>query len=89
MKQKQVLEVVYNGKSVKVKNSWFMNILRKIFHTNRKHKDRLFIHLFSDKRSLLDLYKHQSTFNPNMPLRGFLYFSGLIQAYLAIQEDSN
>ena len=56
MKQKQVLEVIYNGKGVKVKRSFFTNILRKIFHTNRKHKDRLFIHLFRDKKLLLDLY---------------------------------
>ncbi len=25
----------------------------------------------------LNLYEHQSTYNPNMPLRGFLYFAGL------------
>lgn len=131
MKQKQVLEVIYNGKGVKVKRLFFTNILRKIFHTNRKHKDRLFIHLFRDKKLLLDLYnavnhsyyknpdeleittmedavylgmkndcsflignymnlyEHQSTFNPNMPLRGFLYFSGLIQAHLALAEDND
>ena len=29
----------------------------------------------------LSLYEHQSTFNPNMPLRGFLYFSRLYQRY--------
>lgn len=29
----------------------------------------------------LSLYEHQSTFNPNMPLRGFLYFSRLYQKY--------
>jgi hypothetical protein len=32
--------------------------------------------------STLNLYEHQSTVNPNMPLRGFLYFSSLYEAYL-------
>lgn len=94
------------------------------FRTNRKHKDRLFQRVFSDKRDLLDLYnavnhtaysnpdeleittlddviylsmkndlsfiisstlnlyEHQSTFNPNMPVRGLLYFSRLYEAYI-------
>lgn len=25
---------------------------------------------------ILNLYEHQSTVNPNMPVRGFLYFAG-------------
>jgi len=32
--------------------------------------------LFTD---VLNLYEHQSTFNPNMPLRGFLYLASLYQ----------
>lgn len=30
----------------------------------------------------LNLYEHQSTFNPNMPLRGLLYFAELYQGYV-------
>ena len=30
----------------------------------------------------MNLYEHQSTFNPNMPLRGFLYFAALYQGYI-------
>ena len=30
----------------------------------------------------LNLYEHQSTFNPNMPLRGLLYFSKLYNKYI-------
>ncbi len=30
----------------------------------------------------LNLYEHQSTYNPNMPLRGFLYFSKLYHRYV-------
>ncbi len=29
--------------------------------------------------NVLNLYEHQSTFNPNMPLRGLIYFSSLYQ----------
>ncbi len=29
------------------------------------------------------LYEHQSTFNPNMPLRGLFYFSNLLQKHIA------
>lgn len=129
MKQKQVLEVIYNGNKVKVKRSRLITILRKLFRTNRKHKDRLFIKLFSDKASLLELYnavnsshyenpdelmittledavymgmkndcsflignclnlyEHQSTFNPNMPLRGFLYFASIIQGIIAVDTE--
>ncbi len=32
--------------------------------------------------STINLYEHQSTVNPNMPLRGFLYFAGLIRTYV-------
>lgn len=31
----------------------------------------------------LNLYEHQSTLNPNMPLRGFLYFAKLYESYVA------
>lgn len=32
------------------------------------------------------LYEHQSTRNPNMPLRGVFYFSKLYQAYVSKNE---
>ena len=31
----------------------------------------------------MNLYEHQSTFNPNMPLRGVFYFSRLYEGYVA------
>ena len=31
---------------------------------------------------ILNLYEHQSTVNPNMPVRGFLYFAEMYQKYL-------
>ena len=30
----------------------------------------------------LNLYEHQSTFNPNMPVRGLIYFSRLYEDYI-------
>lgn len=32
--------------------------------------------------SVMNLYEHQSTWNPNMPLRGLFYFAKLYQAYV-------
>lgn len=128
MKQKQVLEIIYEGKKIHVRRSWLRWMKQRIFRTNRQHKDRLFILLFRDPKALLELYnaindshytnpddliittmedavylgmkndcsflignylnlyEHQSTFNPNMPLRGFLYFAGAIQGYLAMNN---
>ena len=34
----------------------------------------------------MNLYEQQSTYNPNMPLRGFLYFSKLYDKYLSINQ---
>lgn len=34
------------------------------------------------------LFEHQSTYNPNMPLRGLIYFSHLYQSYIEKCEDS-
>lgn len=33
--------------------------------------------------SSMNLYEHQSTFNPNMPIRGVFYFSRLYEVYIA------
>ena len=35
---------------------------------------------------ILNLYEHQSSFNPNMPLRGLIYFSSLYQAHIKKHE---
>lgn len=34
----------------------------------------------------LNLYEHQSTWNPNMPLRGFFYFADVIRGYIEEKE---
>ena len=38
--------------------------------------------------SQMTLYEQQSTYNPNMPLRGFFYFSQLYQMYIE-KNDKN
>lgn len=101
--------------------------LRKIF-VRRKYRDLLFMHIFTDKKDLLNLYnalngtnytnpddleittlddviylsmkndlafiifstlnlyEHQSTYNPNMPLRGLLYFARMYDAYVTMHK---
>ena len=36
----------------------------------------------------LSLYEHQSSYNPNMPLRGFLYFADLYRKMIKDNEKS-
>ena len=37
----------------------------------------------------MTLFEHQSTYNPNMPLRGFLYFASLYHSFIADYPDLN
>ena len=49
-------------------------------------EDVVYISMKNDKSFLIDcdmsLYEHQSTYNPNMPLRGLLYFAKLYSRYI-------
>ena len=57
----------------------FKRFFRKHWYRiNRKHKDDLSFII----KDTLNLYEHQSTFNPNMPLRGIFYFADLYRAYI-------
>lgn len=38
--------------------------------------------VFMDNTVISDLYEHQSSFNPNMPLRGLSYFARLYENYV-------
>ena len=48
-------------------------------------ENALYMNVKNDVSCLIDctmnLYEHQSTYNPNMPLRGFFYFSKLYSKY--------
>lgn len=54
---------------------------------NREYKDRLFKLIFREKKDVLNLYEHQSTFSPNLPLRGLLYFSDLYRKMIGSNRD--
>lgn len=53
-------------------------------------EDFIYIGMKNDISFILDsdmcLYEHQSTLNPNMPLRGLFYFSALFQKYISERE---
>lgn len=53
-------------------------------------EDVIYIGMKNDLSFLIEdcmnLYEQQSTYNPNMPLRGFLYFSKLYDKYLSIHQ---
>ena len=55
-------------------------------------KNALYLSMKNDMAFLLDvvlnLYEHQSTFNPNMPTRALLYFAKLYEKYIAIHETN-
>ena len=50
-------------------------------------EDAIYMSMKNDKSfivsSTLNLYEHQSTVNPNMPIRGFMYFARLYEGYIA------
>ena len=54
--------------------------------TVNTRQDVIYVHMKSDVSFILDdhlcLYEHQSTFNPNMPLRGLLYLTDLYKPYI-------
>ena len=55
-------------------------------------EDAIYISVKNDVSFLIDgnmaLFEHQSTYNPNMPLRGLIYYSHLYQSYIEKCEDS-
>ncbi len=55
-------------------------------------EDVIYITMKNDLSFMIDsymtLYEHQSTFNPNMPLRGLIYFSQLYSKYIS-ENDFN
>ena len=52
--------------------------------------DFLYMGMKNDLSFLIDMtlnvFEHQSTYNPNMPLRGFLYMSSALQKYIALNH---
>ena len=73
-----------------------LQLYNAINHTDYQNPDDLEVNTLEDVLYLsmkndvsflvggtMNLYEHQSTFNPNMPLRGIFYFSQLYEGYVA------
>ena len=88
------------GKDDKRSKKWRLELYNALNNTNYTDPDALelntlenviFIKMHNDMSFLVDsqmtLYEHQRTVNPNMPLRGFIYFSKLYQKYLSKTEE--
>ena len=64
-------------------NDLTINTLEKAVYMNMKNDVSCII----DSR--MTLFEHQSTFNPNMPLRGFFYFASLLHSYVDNLNDAD
>ena len=89
------------GKDTKKSKKWRLQLYNALNGTNYKNPDALelntienviYITMHNDISFLVDsqmtLYEQQSSWNPNMPLRGLFYFAQLYQIYLT-QNDKN
>ena len=65
-----------NGTSITDADSLKINTIENVIYITM-HNDISFL-----VDTEMSLWEEQSTFNPNMPLRGFLYFAILYQKYL-------
>ena len=54
--------------------------IQDVIYIRMKNDVSLLLH------DVLNLWEQQSTYNPNMPLRGFLYFGNLYEAYIDKEE---
>ncbi|MBP5444326.1 MAG: hypothetical protein J6Y60_13905 [Treponema sp.] len=84
------------GKDNDQSKKWRLNLYNALNGTNYTDPDALelntienviYLTMRNDVSFLVDsqmtLFEQQSTFNPNMPLRGFMYFAQLYQMHLA------
>ncbi len=80
-------------------NGIFSNLYNAINGTNHQDpeeleittlEDVIFMSMKNDKSfmisSTMNLYEHQSTVNPNMPIRGLLYFAQLYDEYIKLHD---
>lgn len=94
----RLFRLIFGGKDERSK-TWLLslyNALNNTEHTNINDieittiENAVFITMKNDLSFLIDseihLYEHQSSVNPNMPLRGLHYFSQLYQVWVARQK---
>ena len=77
-KKKDLLDLynAINGTNYKNTKHFSITTLEDVVYMGRKN-DLSFI-----VGNILDLYEHQSSFSPNLPLRGLLYFADLYRSYI-------
>ena len=89
-----LFRTIFGGKDERSKR-WLLSLYNALTdknHTNIEDleittiEDVIYVSMKNDLSFLLNsqmcLYEHQSTVNPNMPLRGFLYFAQLYQQHI-------
>lgn len=89
------------GRNNEQSKKWRLDLYNALHNTNYKDPDLLeintienviYLTMRNDISFLVDsqmtLFEQQSTYNPNMPLRGFFYFAQLYQIYLTKHEKS-
>lgn len=77
--KKDLLELynAINGTSYTNPDELEINTLDDVIYMGMKNDSSFLIDNF------LNLYEHQSTYNPNLPARGLLYFADLYRSYMA------
>ena len=89
------------GKDTEQSKRWRLQLYNALNGTEFKNPDELkintienviYITMHNDISFLIDtemnLFEEQSSYNPNMPLRGYMYFAILYQTYLS-ENDKN
>ena len=89
------------GRNTEQSKRWRLDLYNALNNSNYTNPDELelntienviYITMHNDVSFLVDsqmtLYEQQSTYNPNMPLRGLFYFSQLYQQYLTKENKS-
>ena len=69
-----------NGTDYKDPDALEINTLGNVLYLSMKNDISFLV------SGTLNLYEHQSTCNPNMPMRGLFYFSRLYEKYIAVQD---
>ena len=70
-----------NGSSYTDPDELEVNTLGNVLYLTRKNDISFLI------SGMMNLYEHQSTFNPNMPVRGLIYLCRLYEKYIVKNEN--
>ena len=82
-KEKKELLALYNainGSDYKNPDDLIVNTIEDVIYLGMKNDVSFIID------TKMNLYEHQSSWNPNMPLRGLFYFAMLYKGYIALKE---